>query len=65
MEDNKLDASQVMEMAGIDSISTLDRYCEDTRVGIGSFPLPYTEPRKKRKWLRVLNIQVAFDMRNE
>ena len=43
-------AAQVMERLGIKS-STLGRWCAEARAGTGTFPLPFSELGKQRRWL--------------
>jgi predicted DNA-binding transcriptional regulator AlpA len=43
-------AAQVLERLRIGA-STLGRWCAESRAGIGTFPLPVSEPGKQRRWL--------------
>jgi predicted DNA-binding transcriptional regulator AlpA len=43
-------ASEVMGRLKVGS-STLGRWCTEARMGTGTFPLPFSEPGKQRRWL--------------
>jgi len=43
-------AAEVMAKLKVGS-ATLHRWCNETRAGLGTFPLPFNEPGKQRRWL--------------